>query len=174
MARWVVVARMRRVLKTVLLALVPLFLQANSGADNGFDARVLAAHNRERDSMGLRPLAWDPGLARFAAGWGAKLARSGTLEHSGGPLGENLWAGTVDRYTPEEMIGLWIDEKKLYKPGVFPAISRTGSYEDVGHYTQLMWRTTGKVGCALAKGRQFDVLVCEYSRPGNVEGERPF
>ena len=69
---------------------------------------------------------------------------------------------------------MWIEEKKDYRPGIFPANSRTGKFEDIGHYTQLMWRATGKVGCALANGRPYEVLVCRYREAGNVEGERPF
>ena len=53
-------------------------------------------------------------------------------------------------------------------------LRRVGSFEDVGHYTQLMWRATGRVGCAVADGRAYEVLVCRYREAGNVEGERPF
>jgi hypothetical protein len=37
-----------------------------------------------------------------------------------------------------------------------------------------MWRSTGKVGCALAHGRRDEFMVCRYSEGGNVMGERPF
>ena len=37
------------------------------------------------------------------------------------PQGENLWAGTRGYYGPEAMVGLWVEEKKDYKP----ASSRT-------------------------------------------------
>jgi hypothetical protein len=53
-------------------------------------------------------------------------------------------------------------------------VSRTGNFDDVGHYTQLMWRDTGKVGCAVVRDSQYDILVCRYSQAGNVEGERAF
>ena len=33
---------------------------------------------------------------------------------------------------------------------------------------------TGEVGCAIARGRVEDVLVCRYSDAGNYIGERPF
>ena len=62
----------------------------------------------------------------------------------------------------------------LFHPGLFPNNSATGNVDDIGHYTQLMWRDTGEVGCALARGSAEDVLVCRYSDAGNYIGERPF
>jgi hypothetical protein len=162
-----------------LLALATPALQGNLAPLPGFDARVLAAHNRERASADLPPLAWDPELAARARAWAGHLAAIGTLEHAedddeDDPEGENLWAGTAGHYAPEQMVGLWIAEKKDFRAGVFPDNSRTGDFEDVGHYTQLMWRSTGRVGCALVRGRVDEMLVCRYRQAGNVEGENPF
>jgi hypothetical protein len=70
------------------------------------------------------------------------------------------------------MVGYWIAEKTDYKPGPIPAVSKSGDFERVGHYTQLIWRNTSRVGCALASGTREDVLVCRYSEGGNVVGER--
>ena len=72
------------------------------------------------------------------------------------------------------MVGRWIEEKRDFKPGIFPANSRTGRLEDVGHYTQLMWRSTERVGCAITQNADYDFLVCRYLEGGNVIGERPF
>ena len=51
------------------------------------------------------------------------------------------------------------------------AIGRGG---DVAHYTQLVWRDTREVGCAVAAGQHEDILVCRYANAGNYRGERPF
>ena len=164
---------------SALLAL-PLALQGNIGRATDFDARVLASHNRERTAAGVAPLQWSNELRASAARWGDHLARRGMLEHYPDnpsdldPEGENLWAGTKGAWTPEEMVGLWISEKKHFRQGVFPANTRTGNLEDVGHYTQLMWRSSTHVGCALTRGERFDFLTCRYSEAGNVLGERPF
>ena len=72
------------------------------------------------------------------------------------------------------MVGLWVAEKRNFKLGLFPANSRTGDVEVVGHYTQLIWRQTTAVGCAIAQSRSEDVLVCRYSSGGNVTGESPY
>jgi uncharacterized protein YkwD len=163
----------------LLFCSMPLF-QGNLDRVGNFEERTLASHNRERASLGIGQLEWDDGLAADAALWAAHLTRVGYLVHSPDerynpdPQGENLWAGTAGYYNAEAMVGLWIAEKRNFKPGIFPANSRTGNLEDIGHYTQVMWRSTGKVGCALARGRSDEFMVCRYSEGGNVIGERPF
>lgn len=168
----------RRLGAVLLVASAPL-LAGGTGVTSNLEQRLLAAHNRERTSAGIPPLRWSDKLALSAKAWAEHLSRAGRLEHARPdpaeqPQGENLWAGTRGYFTPEAMVGLWIEEKKHFTPGPFPHNSRTGNAADVGHYTQLMWRSSREVGCALARGREEDVLVCRYSDPGNVIGKRPF
>lgn len=134
-------------------------------AETGFDARVLAAHNRERTSLGLRPLGWSESLADGARRWAEHLAALGRLEHSRPEerdrAGENLWLGTAGHYRPEDMVGDWIAEKRDFVAhGAFPnGAARPGkSWGAVGHYTQLVWRDTTRVGCGLASSGAWDVL----------------
>jgi hypothetical protein len=140
------------------------------------EPELLALHNRERASIGAPPLAWDPALARAAAAYGPALARLGKLAHSEPATrpgqGENLWMGTRGAYALEEMAGGWAGEKSLFSPGTFPGVSRSGNWSDVGHYTQMIWKGTSRVGCALHTSRDWDFLVCRYSPPGNVVGQR--
>jgi hypothetical protein len=171
-------SRLHRVAAALALLCISPALQGGVGFRQNFEERLLAAHNRERDSMGAPSLQWDPALARSAKDWAGYLARTGKFEHSPDDSwwdteGENLWAGTVNYYQPEAMVGLWASEKRDYKAGVFPNNSRSGDIENVGHYTQLIWSRTGAVGCAIARGRDEDFLVCRYSQAGNVLGERP-
>lgn len=168
-----------RISLAAALVLASPLLIGGTGRLTSLDERVLAAHNRERTGAGIPALAWDPVLAAEAASWGEELAASGAFEHDpdtdgDDPQGENLWAGTRGAYAPEEMVGGWIEEKRNFRPGRFPDNSRTGDLADVGHYTQLMWRETDRVGCALAQGAAEEVLVCRYRTAGNVVGERPF
>jgi hypothetical protein len=138
-----------------------------------FAARILAVHNAERAAHGEAPLTWDPSLEAGAASYAAGLAFTGAFQHSDRHarpgIGENLWEGSRGYYSLEQMIGGWASEKRVFVPGIFPAVSRTGNWEDVGHYTQMVWPTTTRVGCALASGRN-DVLVCRYASAGNIDG----
>lgn len=143
-----------------------------------FDRRILAVHNRERQNLGLEPLSWNQALAQSAQQWAEHLAATGRFEHApenrSAPEGENLWAGTKGYYPPEAMVDAWIREKKFFRPGVFPANSTTGKVEDIGHYTQVIWRATTQVGCAEAASASEDILVCRYAEAGNYRGERPY
>lgn len=53
-----------------------------------------------------------------------------------------------------------------------PGNSKNGKV--IGHATQLLWKSTTKVGCATALGScsdgQHKVFVCQYSPPGNYQG----
>lgn len=167
----------RRIVALALLASSPLLIGGTSFRAD-FNARLLKAQNAERAAIGVPPLSWNAALAADARVWADQLAATGRFEHSPDeagkdPQGENLWAGTPRAFSPEAMIGLWASEKKDYRPGVFPNNSRSGDVERVGHYTQLIWRNTGQVGCATAVGKREEFLVCRYSEPGNVYGERP-
>lgn len=163
--------------RAMVAAAAPLLIGSTS-LTNNLDMRVLAAHNRERAAIGVPPLRWDPALAASAREWADHLGRTGAFEHAPedprNPEGENLWAGTLGYYGAEAMVEAWIVEKRHFKPGQFPHNSMTGQVADVGHYTQLTWRNTGEVGCALAQSSVEDVLVCRYAQAGNIFGEKPF
>jgi hypothetical protein len=154
---------------------VPALGAAYPAAPRGIEARLLALHNAERARVGAPALQWDPALAAAAASYGPVLERLGRLEHS--PRAsrpgqrENLWYGTRGVYSPDQMVGSWIAERAHFRPGIFPNVSRTGNWLDVSHYTQLIWRTTTHVGCALHRGGRYDFLICRYSPPGNKDGK---
>lgn len=140
-------------------------------------ARLLAAHNVERRRVGTPPLQWDDALAVEAGVWARELVDTGRWEHDPAQHGhgENLWTGWGSRvWTPEEMVADWAAEKRDYVRGVFPNVSRTGEWTAVGHYTQLVWRGTTHVGCAIASRGNRSVLACRYSPPGNVDGGRAY
>lgn len=86
--------------------------------------------------------------------------------------GENLWMGTRGSYRAGTMTGAWAGERSNFRRGTFPNVSRTGDWSHVGHYTQMVWPTTTRLGCGLASSPQWDVLVCRYSPPGNRDGDR--
>jgi len=160
-----------------LLAISPVLLGSTTSRID-FDQRLLASHNQVRERAGVPPLQWNEELARDARNWADELAASGRFEHSPDdpnqePEGENLWAGTPGAFSPEAMVARWASEKKDYRPGTFPENSVSGDVENVGHYTQLIWANTRQVGCALARGKDEEFLVCRYSQAGNVYGERP-
>ena len=141
-----------------------------------FPARVLAAHNAERLRMGMPPLVWDNALGTGAAAYAQQMAATGMFQHSNRQarrgIGENLWMGTHGAFSVEAMVGGWTAEKRYFVPGVFPNNSSSGNWEDVGHYTQMIWPTTSRIGCAVASTARIDYLVCRYATAGNIDGHR--
>jgi Cysteine-rich secretory protein family len=139
-----------------------------------FSEEILAAHNRYRKAVGVPPLVWSEHLAHAALAWANGLSATLQFAHDRGlrGQGENLWMGTDGAFTLTEMVDGWGQEKQYFRNGSFPDVSTTGKWFDVGHYTQMVWRTTTKVGCAGVSGADGNYrFVCRYSPPGNVIGE---
>ena len=148
--------------------------EARSRISYPLSVSVLVAHNQERARWGVHPLTWDPALAASADRYAAELARTGRWGHSPKSWrpgqGENLWMGTRGAYSVDAMLGGWLSEKRWFRPGVFPAVSRTGNWSDVGHYTQMVTRNSTRVGCAIRSSGSHDYLVCRYNPSGNIDG----
>ncbi len=69
-------------------------------------------------------------------------------------------------------VDMWANEKVYYDYE-----SNSGHGEVVGHYTQIVWQKTTKVGCGKAKSKtdiDGDWIVCRYEIPGNMTGEKPY
>jgi len=130
---------------------------------------ILNAHNQYRAEVNVPPLTWSDTLASHAQEWADHLASLGAvLQHSQGTgEGENLWGGTSDAFSYTQMIEGFGNEQQYFVAGTFPNVSSTGNWADVGHYTQMVWRNTTEVGCAIASANGNDVLVCRYSPQGN-------
>lgn len=137
-------------------------------------ATILALHNQARAQVDCPPLQWDPQLAAQAASYGPELAQYGRPVHSSRKGRETSRENLLQalRGTPvDKMVAVWTAERQHFVPGTFPNVSRTGNWADVGHYTQMVWRGTTHIGCAIYRGGQFDWLICRYSPPGNQDGK---
>ncbi len=134
---------------------------------------ILNTHNDYRAAVGVAPLVWSERLTRHASDWAEHLTARRLFKHSSVPdEGENLWMGTSGAFSYRYMIDDFGSEQRYFKSGRFPEVSRTGSWQDVGHYTQMIWKETQAVGCAGYDGPDGNYrLVCRYSPPGNVIGE---
>ncbi|MGC4121119.1 MAG: CAP domain-containing protein [Myxococcales bacterium] len=124
-------------------------------------------------SPALPALIWNADAAAVAGAWAAKC----TWNHnsSRGSYGENISAATY-ALTPAQVVAGWAEEVADYD------YATNGCSGTCGHYTQLVWRTTTSVGCAVQKcttNSPFSAgtwwfAVCDYAPPGNWVGQKPY
>ncbi|KAG0535194.1 hypothetical protein BDA96_04G345300 [Sorghum bicolor] len=162
-----------------LLLAVVVLASATATADaktKSLASSFLEPHNAARRAVGVPALRWDEGLAAYARWYAAARAGDCALAHSHGAYGENLFRGSGGAgWSPAAVVGAWVRESALYNRA---SNSCRGGGGACGHYTQIVWRGTKAVGCAMApcagaRGR-FTFAVCSYSPPGNYVGMRPY
>jgi pathogenesis-related protein 1 len=133
----------------------------------------LQSHNAIRSQKGVAQVTWSVELEKVADSWAGKLAGEGCggLRHSGSNYGENLsWNGGNARKA-EEIVIDWASEEQNYN---YSANSCNGV---CGHYTQVVWRKTKEIGCAVRTckgGSTQQVWVCNYNPAGNYLNQRPY
>ncbi|MCA9661404.1 MAG: hypothetical protein KC486_23900 [Myxococcales bacterium] len=133
-------------------------------------AGITEAHNKVRAAHKVGPLTWSPELAAFAQEWADTLKGAGCdLRHRDNPpYGENLFAITGAPANPDQVVGDWAAEEANYD-------YKRGRCKGVcGHYTQVVWAKSERLGCAMARCGDSEVWVCNYDPPGNFVGERPY
>jgi len=170
-----------RIPRTWPLLLVVVLGSACSGGDDDSGASsapsqvdgvaMTAAHNAVRAAVGVPDLVWSQTIADTAQGWANYLASRGCpLQHSQNGYGENIFWSQGMSPTPADVVASWAGEQGCFVNGPFDACSC-----ECGHYSQLVWRDTQRVGCGMATcaGNQ-QIWVCEYDPPGNVMGQTPY
>ncbi|KAJ7955754.1 pathogenesis-related protein PR-1-like [Quillaja saponaria] len=134
--------------------------------------QFLAPQNAARSALKLRPLVWDARLARYAKRYANQRLFDCALRHSNGPFGENIFWGSGNGWTPAQAVTAWVAERQWYN---YRSNSCAGDQE-CGHYTQIVWSTTTRVGCAKVNcfGGKGVFMTCNYDPPGNYVGDRPY
>lgn len=144
---------------------------------------IVDAHNAARAAVGVGPLTWDPALAQIADAWVRQCvdtaAPIGLVDHNPGRsngyptyVGENIY-GSGGSASGTAAVSLWVGEQQYYHHDT----NSCDSGRVCGHYTQVVWRNTTKVGCALytCPGLQYGAtVVCDYGPGGNVGGQSPY
>ncbi|KAF6209046.1 hypothetical protein GE061_014789 [Apolygus lucorum] len=148
--------------------------------------KIVEMHNQLRNKVAsggvpsqspaqnMREMVWDNEIAQRAQSW----ANGCVFEHDpnridarGQPFGQNMamtmsyTKNGIDNPNIESMINSWFNE--VYEHGY------TGGYNyATGHYSQMIWARSNKVGCGLtsyfSNNLYNSLLVCNYSPAGNV------
>ncbi|XP_022972506.1 pathogenesis-related protein PR-1 type-like [Cucurbita maxima] len=129
------------------------------------------AHNAARAQVGVGPIRWDERVASFARQYANQRINDCRLVHSGGPYGENIAWGSPD-LSGTNAVRMWVDEKQFYNPST----NTCAAGKVCGHYTQVVWRNSVRIGCAKVRctNNRGTFITCNYDPPGNVVGQRPF
>lgn len=131
------------------------------------------AHNRARSKVDVAALEWSDELAAYAQKYGEKQRdhHQCAMVHSQGPYGENLFWGYGKRFTPSDAVHSWEKESNDYHYDS----NSCAPGKVCGHYTQLVWADTKKLGCAtIACHDGATFIICSYDPPGNFVGEWPY
>lgn len=143
--------------------------QANLDVHNGIRAGVSPTAN-----PALPAMQWDETVATVAQAHANRCVFS----HSSNGYGENIYASTGFHDGEEDAALMWAQEVAHYDY----ATNSCASGRQCGHYTQMVWRTSTRLGCGIRHcstgspwgGGDWTVVVCNYSAPGNYGGQRPY
>ena len=149
------------ILKAAVAALFVVAV-ASPALSASLESEMLAAHNALRAKHGAPPLSWSASLAQTAQAW----ANACIFQHSQTNYGENLAEGTG--YSASQAVNDWYGEISQYD------FNNPGYSDATGHFTQVVWKGTTKVGCGSADcGSDGTFYVCNYDPAGNLEGAFP-
>jgi uncharacterized protein YkwD len=129
---------------------------------------ILAAHNRFRARHCAPPLTWSKELVAVSGKWARNLAAHHcAFEHNPDPrYGENLaYFRPPGSLSQEQVAEYWYGEIEHYN------FKRPGFSMEAGHFTQLVWVGTRRVGCSSVECGGGELWVCNYDPPGNMEGD---
>ncbi|NWW12493.1 GLIP1 protein, partial [Oreocharis arfaki] len=150
--------------------------------DPKFIEECVQTHNRFRSEVdppasNMLYMSWDPDLAKTAKAWAKKclfkhnihIKERGKTHPRFRGIGENIWTGSSSAFTVEGAITAWYNEVDLY------TYDTNRCSKVCGHYTQVVWATSYKVGCAVhfcpkvayISIRNAALFICNYGPPGN-------
>lgn len=155
----------------------------------------LIAHNRHRKNHTVPAIHWDTGLFLSASAVAATCKESRDV--NGGGYGQNLQIGTPIDNIQAAITNSWYNsEVELFPDSDYGqptplSMNNNGLWERYGHFTQLIWAASTKVGCAVQSCDQLkcnpnnggcpssgfmgsnyghSLTVCNYLAPGNFKG----
>ncbi|KAF2981966.1 hypothetical protein EK904_011920 [Melospiza melodia maxima] len=133
-------------------------------------------------------LVWDETLAKSAEAWAATCIWDHGPSYLLRFLGQNLSVRTGRYRSILQLVKPWYDEVKdyafPYPQDCNPRCPMRCYGPMCTHYTQMVWATSNRIGCAIHTCHNMNVwgsvwrravyLVCNYAPKGNWIGEAPY
>ncbi|XP_056305424.1 peptidase inhibitor 16 [Danio aesculapii] len=143
---------------------------------------IVDLHNELRSQVQpsaafMQKVVWDEAIRLVAEGYAAKCIWDHNPELEDLTMGENLFVGTGP-FNATKAVMDWFNENLDYDYDK----NDCADNKMCGHYTQLVWANTTKIGCATyfcdtLEQLDFEkatLLVCDYYPHGNIEGQKPY
>ncbi|CAG9940499.1 unnamed protein product [Clonostachys rosea f. rosea IK726] len=153
----------------------------------GYEETMLYHHNIHRANHSVVAMEWDATLAQYAHNSASNCVWEHDMNQGDGNYGQNLasWGSTGDIDDLQISTGAaavteqWYNgEEPLYSSFYGLADPPMTDFHLWGHFTQLVWKDSNRVGCATVKCGAGTVLayqgwytICNYGSPGNYAGE---
>ena len=178
----------KRSLITPLLTLgiVVLTLHAYAQTGSSFTEQEKSAymkvHNDARGEVGSPAVVWDTKLANEAQKFADYLASTGSFRHANEfsawkrDMGENL-AWNHEKDAAKTAAEQWYEEKEIFQRlGTNGKNPTRYSGAAIGHYTQMVWQDTTKIGGGKAQyatgpNKGAWIVVGKYAPGGNYPGQ---
>ncbi len=134
----------------------------------------MESHNKYRKRHNSKPLTLNKDLCEIAQEYAKKLAESNNFIHSGNkyndkPLGENIFMSNHFPISGKFTTDNWYNEIKNYN------FDNPGFKEGIGHFTQLVWKSTSDVGFGIEVSTDgFYYVVANFFPPGNINSPQYF
>ncbi|XP_066935539.1 uncharacterized protein [Clytia hemisphaerica] len=138
-------------------------------------ATCLAAHNAKRAlHRDTSSMTYDMDLAKRAQTYAEYLLEFKQWKHDDfrtyngyeTGVGENLYWSSSASGASTNAVTSWYDEIKNYN---YETGKSNGG--DIGHFTQLVWDSSTKLGCGVAKGTGGTYVVSRYLPAGNTQDQ---
>ena len=84
-------------------------------------------------------------------------------------MGENIYASTGSA-SPTDAVDTWMSEASKYDYD-------TNNISAAGHYTQVVWRASVRIGCAIVSCPNYkfsNTILCDYAPAGNETNQKPY
>ncbi len=160
---------MKKIYSSVIFLVVVFCLNAQN-FDDAQKYYFVTEHNTHREIVGSPDLIWSDTLMLEAQEQADLIAQNPYSVKADDYYGVNIYR-SANEPSAKEVISFWVAEQRYFHGEEMTEKNLL----NFGHYTQVIWKQTVSVGCAISKtqGGTY-ILVCLYNPKGNIIGQKAY